>query len=95
VPGPTPKAELTRWVPAWYSRNRRDGESRYFIVLDHDQRDFVFRTRRECRATIKERWGYIATRRDLRAEPHGWRLPRATRVRITVEEYSAKSDAKG
>lgn len=82
----TPRAELVRWVPAWYSRNRLDGESRYFITFDYDQRDFVFRTRRECRAAIHERWGYIATRSDLRKEPHGWRIPRAVRVRIVVEE---------
>jgi hypothetical protein len=81
-----PTSVLTRWVPAWYSRNQLDGEKCYFMVFG--QIDFIFRTRRECRAAIKKRWGYIATRQDLRAEPHGWRVPRAVRVCITVEEHA-------
>jgi hypothetical protein len=80
-----PPQVVTRWVPAWYSKNQTDGETRRFMTFDYDQRDFICRTRRECRTLIREQWGYIAKRTDLRREPHGWRLPRAVRVRITVE----------
>ncbi len=45
----------------------------------------LFRTRAECRAWIDEHYGYIRTRADLRAEPHGWRMPRAVKVRVVLE----------
>lgn len=28
---------------------------------------------------------FIKTRPDLRKEPHGWRLPKAVRVKVTCE----------
>ena len=43
----------------------------------------LFRTRREAREYINEKYGYIRTRKDLRAEPHFWRMPRAVRVSVT------------
>ena len=44
------------------------------------------RTRREMRAHINEHFGYIRDLADLRAEPHGWRMPRPVQVRVVVEE---------
>jgi len=46
----------------------------------------LFRTRRECRDYIKEKYGYIKNREDLREEPHGWRLPRPVKVEIVIQE---------
>lgn len=43
----------------------------------------VYRTRREARAWIEEHFGYLRHRPDLRAEPFGWRMPRAVRVTVT------------
>jgi hypothetical protein len=34
----------------------------------------------------EEKWGYIKKRDDLRAEPHGWRMPRAVRVTVTIKK---------
>ncbi len=43
----------------------------------------LFGTKREATEWIKEHYAEYATRRDLRAEPYGWRMP--IPVRVTVE----------
>ena len=73
----------TRWAVEWYSRCKLDGEQRYFMWDGSNPALFV--TRSQCRAHIKERYGYIKHRPDLRTEPHGWHLPRAVRVRVRLE----------
>jgi len=76
---------LLAWGIEWHTRNRVDGDQRHLIWAPEPGPGAfrLFRTRRECRAYIEGRYGYIRTRPDLRAEPHGWLLPRA--VRVTVE----------
>lgn len=69
------------WAAEWYSRNRIDGETRHLLGGPRGI-PALFRTRAECRAWIASRYGYIAHRPDLRAEPHGWRVPRAVRVKV-------------
>ena len=44
----------------------------------------VFATRKEARQYIADNYAYFS-RDDLRAEPHGWKMPRAVRVRVHVE----------
>ena len=68
------------WAAQWYSKNHLDGERRH--ILYRDCLPALFRTRRECRAFIKDRYGYIKEREDLRRQPHGWRLPRAIKVKV-------------
>lgn len=46
----------------------------------------LFNTRREARTHIEGVWGYMRGRADLRAYPHGWKMPQAVRVTVTVEE---------
>ena len=46
----------------------------------------LFRTRREALQYARESYGYVKTRKDLRGPPHNWRLPRAVRVIVTIEE---------
>lgn len=73
-----------RWAVRWRSVSRLDG------VTEHWCWDYckpaLFMTRREARAYIKQEYGYIAERPDLRGEPHGWRMPRAVKVRVILEE---------
>lgn len=76
----------TRWAVKWHSRNRLDGLTEHFVWTKGGNAPLLFRSRREARAHIREKWGYIATRADLRTEPHGWRLPRAVKVRVEVRE---------
>jgi len=68
------------WGVQWRSVNRLDGKSERLIWTP------LFHTRRECRRYIEERYGYIRQRPDLRAEPHGWRMPRAVRVLVLIAE---------
>jgi hypothetical protein len=70
----------TLWAAQWYSNNKLDGVNKHFLYANCLPKLFV--TRSEAREYIKEKYGYIATRQDLRAEPHGWRVPRTVRVQI-------------
>lgn len=72
------------WAGQWYSRNRLDGVTRY--LLYDNCLPVLFRTRREIREYIEKRYGYIKDRKDLRVEPHGWRLPRAVKVLLLEVE---------
>lgn len=88
------------WGILWRSKNKLDGERRDLIgevVAPHGdghpivkpagnaQPVLTFKTRTAAAAFIADRYGYIAKRKDLREEPHGWRMPVPVRVRITVE----------
>lgn len=75
------------WVGQWYSHNRLDGVTRH--ILCENLLPALFRTRRECREYIKGKYGYIKNREDLKAEPHGWRLPRAIKVKLVVTEVES------
>ena len=70
------------WGVLWRSRNKLDGAREHLV-----RRDCVpalFRTRREAREFIDREYGYIRKRQDLRAEPHGWKVPVAVKVTVTV-----------
>lgn len=75
---------LMRWAIEWHSHNRLDGEQRYF--LGEGEGPLLFLTRAEARRYIRQRYGYISGRADLRAEPHGWRLPQAVRVQVVIQK---------
>jgi hypothetical protein len=75
--------QVQRWGALWHSRNRLDGVSEHLLWTEGDSAlPALFRTRREVRAWIRARYGYIATRPDLRREPHGWRVPRPVQVAV-------------
>lgn len=71
------------WAAEWYSYTVME-ESKHLI--HENGLPVLFRTKRESAAYIKERYGYIATRKDLRAEPHGWRMPKPIKVVIVALE---------
>ena len=75
------------WAAEWHSKNNLDGITRY--IMNENCLPKLFRTRRACREWITRDCGYIKYRKDLRAEPHGWRLPKAVKVmvnRLTGEQ---------
>ena len=76
----TSRPHDTFWGVEWRSKNRLDGEQKRMQWCTEIR---LFRTRLEARAFIDEAYGYIRHRPDLRAEPHGWRMPVA--VRVVVE----------
>lgn len=78
---------MERWAVLNRSDSRLDG---YCEHPEYDGTGFkLFRTRKAARAFIKERYGYIAKRPDLRAEPHGWLMPQAVRVSVTLKVLEA------
>lgn len=48
----------------------------------------MFATRADTRQYISLNWGYIKTRSDLRDHPHGWNMPKAVRISVTVTEIA-------
>ena len=78
---------IKRWGIEWYSKNRLDGESRY-IMWEHGK-PLLFDTRDEARCYNNKKYGYIRTRRDLKEEPHGWRMPKVVRVIVDIHRVAA------
>lgn len=75
---------MVRWSLKWYSRNYRDGITEYIIFENCLPKFFL--TRETARQYANEKYRYIKTRKDLKEEPHGWRFPKAIKIRITIEE---------
>lgn len=77
----------TYWGVLWLSTNLLDGNNEH-LIFDrlHENRGpgpSLFKTRSEARKFRDKHFGYIRTRPDLKAEPHGWKLPRVVRVKAT------------
>jgi len=75
--------DVTRWGVVWRSHNRADGPQCH-VEHNYDVTR-TFNTQRQAEAYIRQHYGYIAHRADLRREPHGWFMPVAARVRVRVE----------
>lgn len=79
------------WGIEWYSNNQLDGETRHWIYSDVVPGvPQTFRTRREAREWNAKNFGYIRTRKDLRNEPHGWRMPKVKNIKVIVQEISTE-----
>lgn len=75
----------TAWAILMRSENSLDGKREYLQGTPyHPCRIELFDTRREARDHIEKHYGYWRNRPDLKAEPHGWKTPRAVRVKIMV-----------
>jgi len=70
------------WAALWRSKNKTDGARTHLIY--HNGKLSVFNSRRHAREHIAREYGYIATRPDLQAEPHGWKMPVAVKVTVTL-----------
>jgi len=74
--------ERRLWGVLWRQKNKMYGLKEH---LDNENCvPILFSTRAEAGEWIKKRYGYIATRKDLRAEPHGWLMPRPVRVLVRM-----------
>jgi len=74
------------WSVLWHSKNCLDGIKEY--IVHENQLPVLFHTKREAKEYIKRRFGYIATRKDLRidTEPlNAIPIKRDYRVDIEVE----------
>ena len=45
----------------------------------------TYRRRKDCQAVIDNRYGYLRSRSDLRAYPHGELMPVPVKVRVSME----------
>lgn len=72
------------WGALWRSKNNLDGAREH--LLRENLLPVMFTTRAEARAYIAEKYGYIKARKDLRCEPHGWRMPRAVPIIVSVTQ---------
>jgi len=68
------------WGVIWRSEDRLDGKREHLLFENRLPR--LFFTRREAREYAEKRYGYIRKRKDLRDEPHGWKMPVAARVAV-------------
>ena len=76
------------WALLWHTTNLLDGDRSLFLNRTDSPGVLLFRTRQEARAYAWKQFGYIARRPDLKREPHGWRVPKAVRVSVTVRSES-------
>lgn len=75
--------DWTCWAVQFRSSNKLDGPRDNLMSVGC--LPALYLTRQEARAAAEKQYGYIRQRPDLRAEPHGWMLARAVKVRVTVE----------
>lgn len=79
------KTSRIRWGVQWRSKNLTCGEVKHFMRDPNNGDVVLFATRKESEAYIHDRYKYMANRKDLRREPHGWRMPVAVKVKVTVK----------
>ena len=72
------------WGAIWRSENRVDGK-REHPLMGPSGLPWIFKSRREAQNYIDMTYGYIRRRPDLRAEPHGWKIPVARKIKVRVE----------
>lgn len=75
---------IVRWGILWRSKNKLDGRIERLVCFNCLPE--LFLTRKDARKRIGERFGYIRGRADLKAEPHGWKIPIPVRVSIRRED---------
>lgn len=71
------KLNYSAWGVWWRSK-----EVEHF--LRENRIPVLFKTRQEARMWATKKYGYIKNRKDLRDEPHRWRLPRPVRVNVLL-----------
>lgn len=77
---------MIRWAVKWRSYNEFAGKTEFFTS---DGINYVlFRTKKEAAQHIKDGYGYIAKRKDLHVEPHGWKMPIPVKVKVTLTEVT-------
>lgn len=85
------------WAISNVSENQLDGRTQYFKSFESDKQFdasptirvwgvALFDTRAEAREYIRNEVNFIRKRKDLRAEPHGWKVPKVVKVKVTIQE---------
>lgn len=71
------------WALLWRSQNQLDGYREH--VMFENCRPLLFDTRREAREYREQKYGYLRSRPDLKAEPFGWRMPLPIKVQMKFD----------
>lgn len=86
------QVRLERWAAIWRSYNILDG------LREHPCFEYgnpvLFLSRTAAERWIKDTHGYIAGRSDLKKAPHGWKMPKAERVIVTIKRLRSAEKAK-
>ncbi len=78
-------SDIYAWGILWRQHSPLDGYREFLIGDPHTPtRRLLFSIRQAARAACEARYGYIRERNDLRAEPHGWKMPTVAKVRIEL-----------
>ncbi len=80
--------QLQKWGIQWRSNNKLDGYREYLIGNARQHRHnpdlswlpLLFDTRHKARLYCQHQYGYIQKSKDLKIEPHGWKMPRVVKV---------------
>jgi hypothetical protein len=70
------------WGLKWRQKNRKAGKKEH--IMYNAGVPMLFTTRSQAKEYADQHYGYIKVRADLRAEPHGWKMPLP--VKITIKE---------
>lgn len=72
------------WAVLWRSKSKQSGVCQH-LIFDLSGVVKLFFAKRLAVEWIKKEYGFIRTRADLRAEPHGWRMPVPVKVTLTSD----------
>lgn len=84
--------EIIRWAALWHSKNKLEGVCEHIIFEECMPKLFI--RKKDAMEFIKVRFGYIAKRKDLRAEPHGWRMPKPVKVKVKISQMKINRSKK-
>lgn len=73
---------VERWGVLWREESSLDGKREHLCF--ESLLPVLFVTRAQAREWANDRYGYIKTRPDLKAEPFGWKMPVPVRVTVSV-----------
>ncbi len=100
---PQRRRTVKAWGIEWRSKSILDGERRSLLgrfspgleAPPHlaGYKTMAFETRKAAQAHIEQYYS-DCRRPDLRAEPHGWRMPRAVRINVVVTYQLPKQKPK-
>jgi len=82
-----------KWAIKWRSKNKLDGDCSHLIGFPQrfpanksGYTTMCFETRQLARDYVNRHYSYIKGRKDLKEEPHGWKMPKVVKVSVTVKE---------
>ena len=77
------------WAIKWRSKNKLDGDCSHLIGFPQRfpaNKSGYTTMCFETRDYVNRLYSYIKGRKDLKEEPHGWKMPKVVKVSVTVKE---------